>query len=57
MTVLQLMHSLRLQAMAGYRRLEQAFDRVFGAGLNPLRHLGSLGFLLFWVLALSLIHI
>jgi coenzyme F420-reducing hydrogenase delta subunit/ferredoxin len=57
MTVLQLMHSLRLQAMAGYRRLEQAFDRVFGAGLNPLRHLGSLGFLLFWVLAVSGIYV
>ena len=57
MAVLQSLHSLRLQAMAVYRHLEQAFDRVFGAPLNPLRHLGSLGFLLFWVLAVSGIYV
>jgi coenzyme F420-reducing hydrogenase delta subunit/ferredoxin len=53
MAALQSLHALRLWALALYRRLEQAFDRVFGASLNPLRHLGSLGFLLFWLLAIS----
>lgn len=36
-----------------YRELEHAFDRAFGGALNPLKHLGALGFLLFWLLAAS----
>lgn len=36
-----------------YQGLEHAFDRVFGGRLNPLKHLGSVAFLLFWLLALS----
>ena len=32
---------------------ERVLDRAFGARANPLRHLGALGFLLFWVLAAS----
>lgn len=34
-----------------YRHLERGFDGAFGGALNPLRHLGALGFLLFWLLA------
>ncbi len=32
-------------------RLDGALDRAFGAAANPLRHLGALGFYLFWVIA------
>lgn len=34
-----------------YRQLEHGFDRAFGGALNPLKHLGALAFLLFWLLA------
>ena len=49
-------------APAGYGRhviqgLEHLFDRPFGSALNPLRHLGSLGFLFFWLLAISGIYL
>ncbi|MFI4929381.1 MAG: cytochrome b N-terminal domain-containing protein [Burkholderiales bacterium] len=50
-------HALRLASLDGYRRLEHAFDRPFGAALNPWRHLGALGFLLFWLLAVSGIYL
>ncbi|MDP3759414.1 MAG: cytochrome b N-terminal domain-containing protein [Ramlibacter sp.] len=36
-----------------YQQLEHAFDRAFGGRLNPLKHLGAVAFLLFWLLALS----
>ncbi len=49
--------ALRLASLDGYRRLEHAFDLPFGAALNPWRHLGALGFLLFWVLAVSGIYL
>jgi quinol-cytochrome oxidoreductase complex cytochrome b subunit/coenzyme F420-reducing hydrogenase delta subunit len=49
--------SIRLHGLAAYRRLEHAFDAVFGSALNPLRHLGALGFLLFWLLAVSGIYL
>jgi len=42
---------------AAFVRLERAFDRAFGAAANPLRHLGALGFLFFWVLAASGIYL
>ncbi len=34
-----------------WTRAERALDRAFGAAANPLRNLGALGFLFFWVLA------
>ncbi len=36
-----------------YLRLEHGFDAFFGAELNPWRHLGALGFLLFWIISVS----
>jgi coenzyme F420-reducing hydrogenase delta subunit/ferredoxin len=36
---------------------EAALDSCFGAGSNPLRHLGALGFFFFWVLAASGIYL
>ncbi len=41
------------QALAAWRSLERLFDRAFGSQANPLRQLGALGFLAFWVLAVS----
>jgi len=34
-------------------RVESGFDRWFGARANPLRHLGALGFYLFWIIVAS----
>lgn len=38
---------------AAWRGCERAADRLFGHADNPLRQLGALGFLLFWVIAAS----
>ncbi|MCL4769245.1 MAG: hydrogenase iron-sulfur subunit [Burkholderiaceae bacterium] len=38
---------------ATYRALEHAFDKPFGPALNPLKHLGALGFMLLWLLVVS----
>ncbi len=43
--------SLRL--LAAWRAAEQRFDSAFGARANPLRQIGALAFLAFWLLALS----
>jgi coenzyme F420-reducing hydrogenase delta subunit/quinol-cytochrome oxidoreductase complex cytochrome b subunit len=40
-----------------FERVEAALDRPFGAGANPLRHLGALGFFLFWVILGSGIYL
>lgn len=40
-----------------WQRFEQGLDRVFGASCNPLRHLGAIGFMLFWLLAVSGIYL
>jgi len=37
-------------AWRAWERLELAFDAAFGPSGNPLRHLGALGFLFFWVM-------
>jgi len=38
-------------------RVERAFDWPFGHRANPLRHLGALGFYLFWVILASGIYL
>ncbi len=40
-------------ALIAYHRIEHGFDMVFGAALNPWRHLGALGFLFFWIIAVT----
>jgi len=47
------LHSPRLVALAAWERAEGALDAVFGARCNPLRHLGALGFLFFWVMLVT----
>ena len=45
--------SIRSWGLSGWRALERLFDSAFGSGLNPLRHLGALGFLALWLLVAS----
>lgn len=45
--------ALRQAGVAGWRRAERVFDAAFGSALNPLRHLGALGFLCLWLLVAS----
>ena len=54
------MHPLRatrLHALSAFQSVERLLDRVCGSGLNPLRQLGALGFMLFWLLAVSGIYL
>ena len=51
------MAQARLWGLAGWRLVERRFDAAFGSALNPLRHLGALGFLCLWLLALSGIYL
>lgn len=44
-------------AERAWRAAERALDRLCGAGENPLRQLGALGFLLFWLIAASGIYL
>jgi len=48
---------LREATLSGWRRLEHGLDAAFGASLNPLRHLGALAFMMFWLLAVSGIYL
>ncbi len=45
--------SLRQRGLNGWRRIERGLDAAFGSTLNPMRHLGSIGLLAFWLLAAS----
>ena len=51
------MVAARQRALLGWRRVEALFDAAFGSRLNPLRHLGALGFLCLWLLAVSGIYL
>lgn len=44
---------LRARGLALWRSLERGGDALLGARGNPLRHLGSIGFFAFWLLATS----
>jgi ferredoxin/coenzyme F420-reducing hydrogenase delta subunit len=45
--------NLRQHGLSAWRAVEARFDAAFGSRLNPLRHLGAIGFLAFWLLAAS----
>jgi coenzyme F420-reducing hydrogenase delta subunit/Pyruvate/2-oxoacid:ferredoxin oxidoreductase delta subunit len=47
----------RASAIAALGAIERAFDAAFGARANPWRHLGSLAWLLFWIVAASGIYV
>ena len=40
-----------------FERLEKGIDRAFEPQLNPLRHLGDLGYFLYWIVAVSGIYL
>jgi ferredoxin/coenzyme F420-reducing hydrogenase delta subunit len=42
---------------AFFAALETGLDRIFGTRLNPLYHLGALGFFLYWVVAVTGIYL
>lgn len=48
---------LRRRVPAALKAVERAFDAAFGSAGNPLRHLGALGFMCFWWLAISGIYL
>lgn len=43
----------RQTGLTGWRTIERCFDTAFGSALNPLRHLGTIGFLALWLLVVS----
>ena len=49
--------AVRIAALRQLQKLERGFDRAFAAPGNPWRHLGALGFFLFWVIAASGIYL
>jgi len=49
--------AIRSGGLLVYRRLEHIFDAPFGAALNPWRNLGALGFLFFWIVAVSGVYL
>jgi coenzyme F420-reducing hydrogenase delta subunit/ferredoxin len=49
--------ALRRIPLHGLQAVERLFDRAFGSAANPLRHLGALGFFLFWAVAASGIYL
>jgi ferredoxin len=51
------MKFLKSALRALFLRLEQACEKFFGPSLNPLVHLGSLGWFLFWVVTVTGIYI
>jgi len=47
------LESLRQRGLSAWRSAEQALDRVGGAAANPLRHLGAIAMLAFWLVTAS----
>ena len=47
------LETLRRHGLKAWRHAERGFDAAFGSALNPLRHLGAIGFLAFALLAAS----
>lgn len=44
---------LRQHGLSGWQAADRLADSVFGSAANPLRHLGAIGMLAFWLLAAS----
>lgn len=52
-----MLHQLRLAALSALQPIETFFDACFGARANPWRHLGALGFFLFWIIVASGVYL
>lgn len=48
---------MRTFLRTGFEYVERAADAVFGPRLNPIPQLGSLGFFLFWIVAVSGVYL
>jgi coenzyme F420-reducing hydrogenase delta subunit/ferredoxin len=44
-------------ARDAFERIDGSFDRCFGARANPLRHLGAVAFLLFWIISATGVYL
>lgn len=51
------MNFIQRPLRAFFAALETGLDRIFGTGLNPLYHLGALGFFLYWIVAVTGIYL
>ena len=51
------MTGLRTALRRGFDRAERALDQLFGADWNPLAHLGTIGWFLFWTVAITGIYL
>jgi quinol-cytochrome oxidoreductase complex cytochrome b subunit/coenzyme F420-reducing hydrogenase delta subunit len=51
------MSRLRLALRALFERAENGVERIFGPLWNPMRQLGALGWLLFWVITVSGVYL
>ena len=51
------MQSINGVIRIAFERVEKGVDYAFGQKLNPLRHLGPLGFFLYWIVAVSGIYL
>jgi ferredoxin/coenzyme F420-reducing hydrogenase delta subunit len=49
--------AIKRMLRAVFLRIEAAFEAVFGARLNPITQLGTLGWFLFWVVTVSGIYV
>ena len=52
-TIAHARFGLRQQGLSTWRAAERALDALAGPAANPLRHLGAIGFMAFWLLAAS----
>ena len=51
------MTGVRAALRRGFDRIERILDQLFGADWNPLAHLGSLGWFLFWIVSATGIYL
>ena len=49
--------TVRGRAFAFWQAVESRLDGAFGAGSNPLRRLGAIAFLLFWIVAVTGVYL
>jgi hypothetical protein len=51
------MRALQAVLRAAFMRVEAVFNRAFGDRMNPLYHLGTISFFLFWVVGASALYL
>jgi len=51
------MSGVRRVAKAAFERVDNLFDRAFGAELNPMHQLGALGWFFYWIVIVSGVYL